>query len=215
REVSLEAGHAGSLDQMDVGTATGDLIRGARVLLVEDDDLDRELAARLLATNGVRVVAAFDGREALAILQGDKGFDAVLMDIQMPVMDGYTATRAIRAQPGFADLPIIALTANAMAGDLEQAMAAGMNDHIGKPFDLDSMSSTLGKWIHPKWNSPTGPRGIVADLEDAARRPLTAPLLPPRLAGVDVASGLALALGDQQLYRKLLDLFRAQYLGFH
>jgi len=121
-------------------------IRGSRILLVEDNEINQELVMELLTHNNIVVETANDGRDALNIL-ADQNFDGVLMDCQMPVMDGYEATRKIREQEKFKELPIIAMTANAMVGDREKALAAGMNDHIAKPIDLDEMYRTMAKWI--------------------------------------------------------------------
>jgi len=119
---------------------------GARILLVEDNLINQEIASSLLEREGATVVIAGNGIEALECLaRADTLFDAVLMDVQMPVMDGYQATRAIRAQPRFASLPIIAMTANAMTGDREKCLEAGMNDHV-------STASGMGT------NSPAGAR---------------------------------------------------------
>jgi CheY-like chemotaxis protein len=124
-------------------------LQGARILLVEDNDINRELAIELLATAGIAVKVAKDGREALAVLASQE-FDGVLMDCQMPVMDGYEATREIRAAPRWNRLPVIAMTANAMAGDRELAIAAGMNDHIAKPLDVGAMFETIAQWVRPR-----------------------------------------------------------------
>jgi CheY-like chemotaxis protein len=121
------------------------MLEGARVLLVEDNDINIELACELLGEAGIVVSLAQDGREALQRL-AEQAFDIVLMDCQMPVMDGYEATRAIRAQAHLQSLPIIAMTANAMSGDRELALAAGMNDHIAKPIDVAAMFDTLARW---------------------------------------------------------------------
>ncbi len=123
-------------------------LAGARVLLVEDNAVNQELARELLARHGIQVEVANDGAEALARL-ADEAFDGVLMDCQMPVMDGYTATRRLREQPRFRDLPVIAMTANAMAGDREKVLAAGMNDHIPKPINVEQMLKTMARWIKP------------------------------------------------------------------
>jgi CheY-like chemotaxis protein len=125
-------------------------LKGARVLLVEDNDMNQELAMELLGYAGMEVVLASNGREALDILANDANFDGVLMDCQMPVMDGYTATREIRRNPALKDLPIIAMTANAMAGDKEKVIEAGMWDHIAKPLNVGVMFATMAKWIKPK-----------------------------------------------------------------
>ena len=123
-------------------------VSGARVLLVEDNAINRELVVDVLSAAGVVVSVACDGRQALEILERQP-FDAVLMDCLMPVMDGYAATRALRLRPELRALPIIALTANAMAGDRDKALAAGMNDHIAKPIKLEDLLATLARWLRP------------------------------------------------------------------
>ena len=181
-------------------------LRGARVLLVEDNDMNQELAVELLTRAGLEVAVADNGREALDILAGDRDFDGVLMDCQMPVMDGYTATREIRATPALQHLPVLAMTANAMAGDQQKVLDAGMNDHIAKPLDVGVMFATMARWIHPaprRGQPASAPAG--APEADAG--------LPP-LAGVDTAAGLAIAQNDRRLYRKLLLRFRAGQADF-
>ncbi len=121
-------------------------LAGLRILLVEDNPINRELALELLTDAGAQVRLAGDGVEALAALR-ERACDAVLMDCQMPVMDGYAATRAIRSEARWRDLPVIALTANARPGDRERALEAGMNDHIAKPIDGDVMLATLLRWV--------------------------------------------------------------------
>jgi signal transduction histidine kinase/CheY-like chemotaxis protein len=122
-----------------------ELLQGTRVLLVEDNEINAELALDLLRGAGADVTVAADGRAALDELERGR-FDVVLMDCQMPVMDGYDATEALRRDPRFATLPIVAMTANAMSHDVERALAAGMNDHIAKPLDVQAMFSVVSKW---------------------------------------------------------------------
>jgi PAS domain S-box-containing protein len=124
-------------------------LRGARVLLVEDNAINSEIALALLQRAGLQVDVAGDGHEALALLERER-FDLVLMDCQMPVMDGYAATRALRERPELRTLPVIAMTANAMVGDRDAALAAGMNDHIAKPIRIDEMFATLARWLAPE-----------------------------------------------------------------
>jgi CheY-like chemotaxis protein len=124
-------------------------LKGAKVLLVEDNDMNQELAMELLSQAGMTVVVANNGQEAVDILtKGGQQFDGVLMDCQMPVMDGYTATREIRKLAQFKDLPIIAMTANAMAGDKEKVIEAGMWDHIAKPLNVGAMFATMAQWFN-------------------------------------------------------------------
>ena len=174
-------------------SATGDIdkLRGARVLLVEDNEINRELAFELLTTNDLIVEVAADGKEALTILEnGD--FDGVLMDCQMPVMDGYEATRRIREQARFSDLPILAMTANAMAGDREKVLDAGMNDHIAKPINVDEMFHLMAKWIIPA-------KPIVSAKEFQKEQ-----VAIPELDGINTTDGLARTQGNSSLYLKLL-----------
>jgi PAS domain S-box-containing protein len=124
-------------------------LNGARLLLVEDNDMNQELATELLEQAGITIVIANNGQEALDILAKDAAFDGVLMDCQMPVMDGYTATREIRKNLAYKDLPIIAMTANAMSGDREKVIEAGMWDHIAKPLNVAEMYATIARWVKP------------------------------------------------------------------
>ena len=124
------------------------VLRGAYVLLVEDNPINREIAESLLHSAGVTVAVAGNGEEALEMLARGR-YDGVLMDCQMPVLDGYEATRRLRRQPQWQDLPVIAMTADAMVGDREKALAAGMNDHIVKPIRVDEMYATLARWVRP------------------------------------------------------------------
>ena len=201
-------------------------LEGARVLLVEDNDMNQELAMELLSNAGIQVVLAVNGQDALDKLRAEPRFDGVLMDCQMPVMDGYTAAREIRKNPNFKELPIIAMTANAMAGDREKVLDAGMWDHIAKPLNVEAMFATMGKWIKP------GPARLVtgaAVLQDAAqnisnqsmgesargtndRKDLVTDAAIkaglPDLPGIDVKAGLATTMNNAQLYTRLLLKFR-------
>lgn len=130
---------------------TGALL-GARILVVEDNPVNQELASALLMRVGAVVTVAPNGRAAIDCL-GVQSFDLVLMDCQMPVMDGYEAAREIRAAPKWRDLPVIAMTADAMLADRERATEAGMNDHIAKPFRVDEFYQTLSRWLEKKPSS--------------------------------------------------------------
>ncbi|URI09161.1 ATP-binding protein [Aquincola tertiaricarbonis] len=134
------------------GWAARERLRGKRLLLAEDNPINQELAVALLEEVGAEVTVAPDGQAALACL-AEQPFDLVLMDCQMPVMDGYDAARAIRQQTHWAGLPIIAMTANAMRGDHARALACGMNDHIAKPLDVDTMFATIARWLPPSADS--------------------------------------------------------------
>jgi CheY-like chemotaxis protein len=116
------------------------------VLLVEDNEINQLVTVEALQRAGFKVSIANDGREAVDAVQ-NHAFDCVLMDVQMPVMDGYQATREIRASPRFSALPIIAMTANAMVGDRDLARAAGMNDYVSKPIEPDHLIAVVRKWV--------------------------------------------------------------------
>ena len=120
---------------------------GTRVLLVEDNEINRMVAEEILTKAGIEITVAVNGREGVDAVMSEP-FDAVLMDIQMPVLDGYAATREIRAKARFATLPIIAMTANATEADRARAMEAGMNDHIAKPFDPENLLLLLQRWTN-------------------------------------------------------------------
>ena len=194
-----------------------DKLQGARVLLVEDNELNQELATELLAMAGVRCVVAGNGQEALNVLAGDVAFDGILMDCQMPVMDGYTATREIRDNPSWRHFPIIAMTANNMAGDRERTLAAGMNDHIPKPLNAEEMFRTLAQWIKPagqvaqdlRETPPAAGLGPGPELGPGPATPAqpASKLLPDRLPGIDLRAGLQTTEGNQPLYLKLLRRF--------
>ena len=119
---------------------------GARILLAEDNEDNQLVASRVRKNAGLQVDLAANGRQAVDMAANGR-YDLVLMDIQMPEMDGMEATRAIRSMPGFADLPIVAMTAHAMSGDRELSLKAGMNDHINKPINLQELFSTLARWM--------------------------------------------------------------------
>jgi len=139
-----------SLNAQNTSTHKEDIaqLHGAKILLVDDNDLNQEYIHELLNIMGIITETASNGQEALNLL-AKQDFDGILMDCQMPVMDGYEATRQIRKQERFNDIPIIAMTANAMKGDREKVLAVGMNDYISKPFKVDDMFATLAKWIKP------------------------------------------------------------------
>ena len=171
-------------------------LAGTRVLLVEDNPINQELACDLLTRADIAVEVATNGREALAALERER-YDAVLMDCQMPVMDGYEATRALRQRPALKDLPVIAMTANAMAGDREKVLAAGMNDHITKPIRVAEMYATLARWVRPAAAAappPPQPAGEPGDGWDD-------------IPGLDARAGVAALMGDRALYRRLLHMF--------
>ena len=173
-------------------------LRGRRVLLVEDNELNRFVATELLGeVAGMDVTLAGNGHEALARLR-EAQFDLVLMDIQMPGMDGLQATRLIRADPALAGLPVIAMTAHAFARDRDQSRAAGMNDHVSKPFEPAQLFEVMLRWLQPV-------AGHAAATASAAATAIasTGPI-------VDFELGLRRCLGRPELYRKVLGRYLKQ-----
>lgn len=177
-------------------------IRGARVLLVEDNAINRQVATEILEAYGIRVSSAANGREGVeAALSG--AYDLVFMDIQMPEMDGLEATRIIRSSSGLKDLPIVAMTAHAMAGDMEKSLDAGMNGHITKPIDPNEVHAALLRFISPGIRKAPG---MNPEREDAAR-----PAGFPDLPGIDVSDGLKRVAGNKRVYVKILEEFLSAY----
>ncbi|MBF0193917.1 MAG: response regulator [Magnetococcales bacterium] len=182
-------------------------LRGAHVLLVEDNEINQELALELLANGGITAKTAINGQLALDILETGEVFDGVLMDVQMPVMDGYTASREIRKQVKFEDLPVIAMTANVMSTDLEKANKAGMNGHIGKPIDVKEMFTTMAKYI-----TPANPADPIEPVTQSVEEDNGADTIPP-LASINIDVGLSRIGGNAKSYRKLLKKFRSNQTG--
>ncbi len=171
-------------------------LAGLSLLVVEDNGINQLVARRILEAAGAVVTIAADGLKALeALAAGPSRFDAALMDIQMPGMDGYDATRAIRSELGLKELPIIAMTANAMASDREQCLAAGMNDHICKPFVVGQMIAVIARHVR------------------AFRRehPVTAPAPAAASAVIDESEALSRTLGDRALLKLIMIEFVKSY----
>jgi CheY-like chemotaxis protein len=190
-----------------------DRVRGARVLLVEDNEINQEVAIGQLEDAEVFVDLAENGAEAVR-MAGENDYDIVLMDMQMPVMDGIEATRILRANPRFETLPIIAMTANALVSDREMCLQAGMNDHIAKPIDPDQLFGVLLRWI----KRPDGDGAGLHEWADAkpAAMAAAAPVAglaangPLAIDGIDVKSALKRTGGNRQRYESLLRRFAAQ-----
>ncbi len=181
-------------------------LRGARLLLVEDNEINQELALEILHNAGIEAVVANNGEQALAVLAQQR-FDGVLMDCQMPVLDGFEATRRIRAKPEFAHLPVIAMTANAMSGDREKCLAAGMNDHVSKPIDLSQLFGVLTLWVKPPFLGSAPPAAIPPGAEEEAG-------WPAQLPGVALARGLQQIGGNRPFYQRLLSKFVAGHADY-
>jgi CheY-like chemotaxis protein len=218
-------------------------IQGARVLLVEDNEINQQVAKEILEGAGFLVSLADNGKAAVQAVQKDR-YDAVLMDVQMPVMDGYEATKAIRKwecgmrnkigkdsdlkskirdpKSKIEGLPIIAMTAHAMAGDEEKSIQAGMNDHVTKPIEPERLFATLKKWIQSdkqrksvrlpetEISKSAGPDNF-SDQPGPESEKVDEDFFPQTLAGFDLATGLQRLQGNSKLYKKLLLDFSKNY----
>ena len=178
-------------------------LSGARILLVEDNDINQQVARELLEQAHITVLDAVNGKQAVDKVLSGMEIDGVLMDVQMPVMDGLAATREIRKDARFASLPILAMTANAMSGDRELCLDAGMQDHIAKPVDPANMFSTMVRWI-----KPANPKPVTVQSSSDSRRSESPPPKVPDIPGLDVSSGLARMGGNAKGYLDLLARFR-------
>ncbi len=172
-------------------------LEGLQLLLVEDNPLNQQVAVELLQARGAQLDVAANGQEAVdRVAQSPHRYDLVLMDLQMPVMDGLEATRLIRRLPAAQALPIVAMTANAMATDREDCLAAGMNDHLAKPLDIHRVVQAIARWtgrhVRPSSDKPAAEPGVVAG---------DGPM------GAAVADALARLGNDWGLYRRMLASF--------
>lgn len=177
-------------------------IKGALILLTEDNEINQQVAVELFEQAGLRVDIANNGREALEKISesgSPSKYDIVLMDLQMPVMDGYTATTEIRKLNGYKDLPIVAMTADAMVGIREKCLDVGMMDFVTKPIDPDEVFGCLVKWIKP------GERD-VSDLPDMTKRQ-DVYLEIPDFKNINIVNGLHRVGGNRKLYIELLEKF--------
>jgi signal transduction histidine kinase/DNA-binding response OmpR family regulator len=189
--------------------------RGIRILVVEDNEINQQVARELLESAGAIVTIARHGGEAVKLLTRSEpegspeaapspAFDIVLMDLQMPEMDGYDATRLLRSDPHFQEIPIIAMTAHILAEERQRCLEAGMKDHISKPIDPDTLFATLARWTKslPRRSQPSDA------VEASAAKPAVDGGLP-EIAGVDIDSALRRVAGNRRLYRDLLQQFAA------
>jgi signal transduction histidine kinase/CheY-like chemotaxis protein len=187
----------GKRDDANVHDATG-----IRVLLVEDNEMNQQVATELLQSAGAIVTVANHGGEAVKILtEGGQAppFDVVFMDLQMPEMDGFTATKLLRRDPRLQKFPIIAMTAHALVEERQRCLDAGMNDHVSKPIDPDNLFATLMRWARPR------PMQAVSSQAPPVKAADDVPL--PEIAGINLADGLKRVAGNRRLYRDLLGQF--------
>lgn len=176
-------------------------VHGVRLLLVEDNAINQEIAQELLESRGVFVQIANHGQEALTVL-AEQTFDAILTDIQMPVMNGYRLAETLRKNADYAELPIIAMTANVMTGDREKGEEAGIDAYISKPIVLHEMFTTIASLVTTK---PSRQAVVVEERNDDGHHDIWG------LPGLDVETGLSITQNNHDLYRKLLIMFFDQY----
>ncbi|CAH6783002.1 Phosphorelay protein LuxU [Vibrio chagasii] len=191
-------------------------LAGANILLVEDNEINQELATELLEGQQIKVTIAENGQQAIELYQqaiaDDAPFDGILMDCQMPIMDGYEATEHIRNEIKDTQTPIIAMTANVMERDKERALNRGMSDIIAKPIDVGSMFATLANWV-----SPSNPLQFNVLLQESSATPPdnnrseSEPEALPIINGLDTKMGLMRASNNHKLYMKLLKRFVEAY----
>ncbi|WNK01227.1 PAS-domain containing protein [Thalassospiraceae bacterium LMO-JJ14] len=192
-------------------------IKGMRILLVEDNAINQQVASGILAEADVHVSIVNNGQAAVERMKNNpEGIDLILMDVQMPVMDGYEATRQIRALPGMGEIPIIAMTAHAMAEERDACFAAGMNDHVSKPIDAASLFATLARW------APQSKQSDVAQAKPQAEAPIP-PKAPPvadaeaarNTDGIFNFADARKRLGlDNDFFNRLLGDFNKKYEDF-
>jgi two-component system sensor histidine kinase/response regulator len=195
-------------------------LRGARILLTEDNDINQQIAIELLEGTGAMVKVANNGREAVDILSNGPQpplFDVVLMDLQMPEMDGYQATAKLRSDARFAALPIIAMTAHATIEERQRCLASGMNDHISKPIDPSALFETVARYYRP---APRTSASVpaMAKTSDPVVKTAGIPVVEsradnmeiPTVEGLNSVEGLLRVAGNRKLYLKLLRQFSEQ-----
>ncbi len=203
----------------NAGTDALALFEGRRVLLVEDNLINQQVAMELMESAGLKVDAASNGKEAIEMLDKCE-YACVLMDIQMPVMDGLEATKVIRGNDKYKDLPIIAMTAHAMAGDRERCIEAGMNDHTPKPIDPEKFFKTLRRWLggRPKTPDDRSARAAHSGSFPGSQSPAGSTAhsnegLPDSLPGINMKAALRLVAGNKRLLRNILLEFADSFRG--
>ena len=197
----------------DLSSPTADLA-GMRVLLVEDNTLNQQLAVELLESRQVIVEVAGNGEQALEKIAAKpvEYFDLILMDLQMPVMDGYEATRRLRSDKNYYELPIVAMTAHAMVEERERCKSLGMQDHVSKPIEPNALYSTLARYYSPGSRPlPSTPAEVSLPKTSDTKPISTVSGTLPQIAGVDIVAGLRRAGGKEELYLWLLSGFVRDY----
>jgi CheY-like chemotaxis protein/HPt (histidine-containing phosphotransfer) domain-containing protein len=190
-------------------TEASKTLKGIRVLLVEDNVINQRVAIEVLRKVQIEVETAKNGLEAFAAVKKKK-FDMVLMDIQMPEMDGYDATREIRKIPDFKELPIIAMTAHAMKGDREKCLEAGMNDYVSKPIEVDQLLATMTKWLDPL-KVPIEQTAVSKSEDAKEKSPANFSIFPKDLPGIQMDTALKRLSGNAELLTKIIIDFCDEY----
>ena len=193
---------------------------GVRILVVDDNDINRQVAREMLIAEGARVDLAENGVQAVDKVM-DGGVDAVLMDLQMPEMDGYEATRRIRAEDRFKDLPIVAMTAHALAAERDKCLAVGMDEHLTKPIDPARVISVLAGLVSARESAAPPPCAdpVTARRGAAMNRPAqkgaqVMAALPDAIAGFDLSAARAMVRNNDALLCRLLGDFHAKYMDY-
>ena len=206
--LEFELTSADALARLDIGpVVAGELaLRGVRVLVVDDSDINLDVTKRILESEGARVWLASDGKQAFDLLHADpETVDVVLMDVQMPVLDGHDATRRIRRELGLQSLPIIALTAGALSSERQRAAEAGMDDYIVKPFDAQSLVRHILRHVQPA----TGP--LAPDAAAAAGRHVQGRATWPEIEGIDAGDARERMSNDFELFRSMLERLLGEF----
>ena len=179
-------------------------LKGSRILLAEDNEINQKIIFGLFEGSGIEIATAWNGKEAIEQLDGDDAFDLILMDINMPVMDGYEASKKIIENEKYGHIPIIALTANALTADVQKVKEAGMQMTLSKPLDVEKLYETLFDYIQPKEKESIGitpdQKNIHYDLKSILQ-----------LSNFNASDGLEMAEGDVDLYMEVLTEFSKLY----
>ena len=209
---SVRSALGGPPGQSRAAAPDGRGLRGRRVLLVEDNLINQEIAREILEGVGLEVEIAGNGLEAVDKAgRPDAGYDIVLMDLHMPLMDGYQASRELRRRLAGATLPIVAMTADAMAEDRVRCLEAGMNDHVAKPIDVGQLFAVLRRWVGSNEGGPEAGGGEPPPLAPPA--PAPEPGVGEELPGIDIAQALRRLGGRDGLFHKLLNDFADRNAG--
>ncbi len=204
--LNVRAGHSNVRHRARPRGANRQALKGVRLLVVEDNELNQQVAKELLQQAGAELQLAGDGRQGVEMLRQHPGaFDLVLMDLQMPVMDGFNATRLIRCETGeglgLKTLPIVAMTANAMASDRDECLAAGMNDHVSKPFEIDQLVRVVLRLLGRQDAAVAAPPKLAtlalpAELQAKARD-----------YGIEAQTAIDRFMGKAELYQRMVKAF--------